>query len=260
MGAEGSNAVQGRYAHPFLRDTVQSPAQCSAGVCAMPILYNDSSQVFLFYRVPLAAAAGLIPDPRLEPLPVFGAAIAGLAAFEYRDTSAGPYNEVAVTVLARRRGTAPSWLRYLFDPAGVGDAAFYVASLPVTTELARAAGADFWGFPKYVTTIATRFAPDQLRIELGGELNLDYRSGPGLTLASPPLATFSVHHGQLERTLIRTHGAMHLGRGAGASLSCVGDGPTAHCVRALGLEQRKPFAVCRVDPFRAILPFGSALP
>lgn len=256
MAAEGSNATQARYAHPFLKDTVQTPAQCSAGACAMPILYNDSSQIFMFYRVPLAAASELISDPRLEPLPVLGAAIAGFAAFEYRDTSAGPYNEVAVTLLTRRRGTSPSWLRYLTDPARVPDAAFFVASLPVTTELARAAGADFWGFPKYVAPISTRFRPEAVHVELAGELSLDYRIGPSLTLPSPPIATFSVRQGQLLRTLIRTHGTLRLGRGAAASLTCSGDGPTERCVSALGLADRKPFAVCRVDPFRAILPFG----
>ncbi|MDR3416167.1 MAG: acetoacetate decarboxylase family protein [Nevskia sp.] len=256
MGAEGSHAAKAGYTHPFLAGVTQTEAHCSAGRCDMPILYNDSSLIFLFYRVPVEAAVDLITNARLEPLPVFGKAIVGLAAFEYRDTSAGVYNEIGLTVLTARVGSSPYWPGFLMNPQHEPDAGFFVASLPVTTELARAAGAEFWNYPKYVTGISTHFAPDGVQVELAGELSLRYTPARSLTVNAFPIVTFSVHDGQLLRTYIRTNGRMRLSRGKTAALTCTGKGPTAERVKALGLDHSTPFAVCTVEPFRSILPYG----
>lgn len=244
------------YTHPFLAGTRQLEAHCSAGRCDLPILYEDASQMLALYRVALDAAAALIPDQRLEPMPVFGKAVAGIAAFEYRDNTAGKYNEIGLVVLARRRQTRPSLLRLLRKPATEPDAAFYVVNLPVTTELARAAGAEFWGYPKYVTAIETNFTGNGVRFTLAGEFALNYRKGPGLSLAAFPVTTFSIKHGQLLRTVIPTHGRMRFGGAGSVELDLLGDGPTARSVRALGLQHLKPFAISRNDALRVILPAG----
>lgn len=245
-----------RYTHPFLAGTRQTEAHCSAGRCDMPILYDDASQVMALYRVPLAAAAALLPDGRLEPLPVLGKAVAGFVAFEYRQTSAGAYNEIGLVILVKRRKTRPSLLKLLRAPLSEPDAAFYVVNLPVTTALARAAGVEFWGYPKYVKDIGTRFAPREVEISLAGELEFSYRAGPGLTLPAFPLATFSIHRRKLLRTEIPTHGRLRFGGARSAELRCVGKGPTASTVQALGLDRAKPFLVCRNDALRVILPYG----
>ncbi len=254
------NAPEPRpYTHPFLAGTRQIEAHCSAGRCDLPILYEGASQLFALYRVAPAAAAALIPDQRLEPMVVFDKAVAGIAAFEYRDTTAGIYNEIGLVVLVRRRQTRPSLLRLLRNPAKEPDAAFYVVNLPVTTELARAAGVEYWGYPKYVTAIETNFDSDGVRITLSGEFGFRYRQGPGLSLKTFPFTTFSIKRGQLLRTIIPTHGRMRFGGAGSVELDLLGDGPTARSVRALGLERLKPFAICRNDALRVILPKGEAL-
>ncbi|MBI2383400.1 MAG: acetoacetate decarboxylase family protein [Gammaproteobacteria bacterium] len=256
MNADGAGKTASRYSHPFLAGARQVEAHCSAGRCDMPILYDDVSQLFAFWRVPLAAAAALVPDGRLEPLPVFGKAVAGFAAFEYRGTTIGSYNEIGLVILVRRRGSAPSLWRLLRRPEREPDAAFHVVNLPVTTELARAAGVEFWGYPKYVKPIRTQFGRDAVSIGLEGELSLECRSGPGLSLAAFPVTTFSALRGRLLHTAIPTDGRLRFGGAASLKLKTLGDGPCARTVRALGLDRAKPFAVFRNDALRVILPFG----
>ncbi|MFA5940645.1 MAG: acetoacetate decarboxylase family protein [Sinimarinibacterium sp.] len=261
MNAEG--AAKSRpvnpYSHPFLVGTQQVAAHCSAGPCDMPILYDDASQVFSVWRVPLAAAAALLPDARLEPLPVFGKAIAGFVAFEYRGTTAGAYNEIGLVVLARRRKTAPSLWRVLRHPEAEPDAGFYVVNLPVTTALARAAGVEFWGYPKYVNPIRTVFGRDTVHVELEGELTFDHRTGVGLTLDAFAVTTFSILRGRLLHTVIPTHGRVRFGGAGTVVLKRSGDGPTARTVEALGLDCRRPLAVFRNDQLRVVLPYGVAV-
>ncbi|TJY56217.1 hypothetical protein E4T66_19855 [Sinimarinibacterium sp. CAU 1509] len=259
MNAEGARKSANRYSHPFLAATPQVEAHCSAGRCDMPILYEDASQVFAFWRVPLADAAALMPDGRLEPMPVFGKAIAGFVAFEYRDTSAGAYNEIGLVILVRRRQTSPSLWRLLRHPEREPDAGFYVVNLPVTTPLARAAGVEFWGYPKYVKPIPTHFARESVHIELDGELTFDHRSGHGVGVDAFTVTTFSILKGKLIHTVIPTHGRLRFGGAGSVVLKITGDGPAARTVQALGMDRSRPLAVFRNDALRVILPYGEAV-
>lgn len=105
------------------------------------------------FAAPRAAVSTLLPD-ELRPLratPTGGAAVA-LLSVEYRRIGVDgidPYDEFAVVVPATpRSSTVGPSLSTLRRPASG-----YVWYMPVTTDPARAFGADVWGFPKAVAEV-----------------------------------------------------------------------------------------------------------
>ncbi len=107
---------------------------------ALPIRYFDSRWLAATFLTDLERAAQVLEGTGLQAVPQEdGKAVVLYMCSEYRQVDIGPYNEVAVTVLA----VAPQ------DPAP----AFYVTDLPVTTEAALRAGQELWGYNKFVTDI-----------------------------------------------------------------------------------------------------------
>lgn len=98
------------------------------------------------------AVAALLPD-ELEPVRITPRrAVVTVLAVEYHrigDDAMTPYDELAVVLVATpRRSQRP------LVPLVTGEYGGYVHSLPVTTEPARALGAEVWGFPKTVARIS----------------------------------------------------------------------------------------------------------
>jgi hypothetical protein len=87
----------------------------SAGIFELPVLYRDASQFAVNWRVPLEPVRALFAGKSIEPWPLFGKAMVALYVWEYRDSSLGPYGEVGLGILCRRRGTSPSLLKLVFD-------------------------------------------------------------------------------------------------------------------------------------------------
>ncbi|MDS0282830.1 acetoacetate decarboxylase family protein [Haloarcula onubensis] len=78
-------------------------------------------------------------------------AVVTLLAVEYHrigDDAVGPYDEFAVVLAATPERARP------LVPLATGEYGGYVHSLPVTTDPARALGAEVWGFPKSVARIS----------------------------------------------------------------------------------------------------------
>src|SRR5437764_7548826 len=107
---------------------------------ALPIRYIDNRCLAATFLTDLERAAHVLEGTGLQAVPQEdGKAVVLYLCWEYRQTDLGPYNEIALTVLA----VAPQ------DPAP----AIYVADLPVTTEAANRAGQELWGYNKFVTDI-----------------------------------------------------------------------------------------------------------
>lgn len=227
----------------------------------LPILYRDATLLTLIYRVDPARAKACIPFMAIEPWVVAGKALAMLCMFEYRDTSIGPYNEIGFGILARRTGSTPSWIHALRDMRPVKDAALYVTNLPVTTESARAAGVDLWGYPKYVTGIETQFGPNGSRVVLQNEFELNIGAQKNVGSAGIPIVTFSVKDDELIRTVIDVDHRQRWGGSSTAHVRFLGDGPTAKTMRALKLdaEDSKPFLTFRADKMKSVLPLGEVV-
>jgi hypothetical protein len=74
-----------------------------------------------------------------------------IAAYQYRETDIGPYNEVLVGVPVTIDKDTPLFtgsLRKLPEEPMI-----YIQHLPVTTEIAREVGAEFSGYPKFAANI-----------------------------------------------------------------------------------------------------------
>jgi acetoacetate decarboxylase len=243
----------------FFAGIKQNKVTTSVGPVELPILYRDGSLLAVGYRVDPAFVRSVLGDLSLEPLVTLGRALAVLSMFEYRDTSIGPYNEIGISVLVRRAGTAPSPWRLLRDPRKEEDAGMYVVNLPVTSPVAWAAGVELWGYPKYVTGIDTDFRPDGVRVTLEKEFVLTHSRRPGIEIDGAPMITYTIRKNRLIRTITEVGHRMRFGGARTVELKIIGDGPTAATLRALGLHAARPAFALRVDSLRAVLPAGKDL-
>lgn len=238
----------------------QTQVETSAGPCAMPIMYTDAAVIGLMYRCDVKLAAECLGvDSPFEIFPMMGKAVVQLAFFEYTASTIGRYNEAALCVNVRRKGTRPSALRALLDPRGNEDQGLYFYNLPVDSADAKAAGCELWNFPKYVTGIECDFRETGIRCELENEIEVSI--GPPGAFVTPgiPLIIMSKKDGRILRTIVETGHRLRWGGAPSTELRVLGDGPMANNVARLGLDAVKPSAAWRTLEMRSILPLGKDL-
>ena len=240
----------------------------SEGTISLPILYYDVSVFQAFFLVDRERAEEKLRGTGLRPVLLGGRAFAGLAFFEYRQTSIGPYNEVG-TVLAvypDRESSQPKTLFDILRPSAERKNGFHILDLPVTTAGACAAGRELWGFPKFVTDIPLTFEgrrfsgsvldPDR-RTPI---LTLDGRYGRGPRLPGIDLVLYSLRSEEMLRTVVTTDSRMTTSTGRGLALT-LGDSdhPMARNLRDLELDGRRPIVVQNAEYFRSRLPAGEPI-
>jgi hypothetical protein len=131
-------------------DQLQKP--CRGRPLHLPVFYYDLTAVMAGFLTPLDGVRALLPSPRMKPLRATPwHAVTIISCFEYRDSDAGPYNEVAIAFPFTMDRAAPV-LTGLLDEIARGPLA-YVYKLPVTTELAYQFGVDFYNYPKFMANI-----------------------------------------------------------------------------------------------------------
>jgi len=217
----------------------------SAGELSLPIEYHDGSMLTVVTFVPRAAVRELLPTPRLAPVAVRGKAAMLITVFEYRQTSIGPYNELSVAFLVRP------------EEGPIAATGAWVHRLPVTTEIAHAAGKELWGYPKWVTPITWEHAAGTIRAGLPGELAITVRArrwpAPFLPM---PLGTYTIHEGRLVFTPLRVGGHLRAARGRNVRIEVTGDGEVAKTLRAVGADRTAPAFALWCEDLRATLPLG----
>jgi hypothetical protein len=249
------------FEHPRTR------AATSAGEVELPILYRDLSAVYAFFLVERGRVAALLAGKPLAAVPVVGGrAVAGLAFFEYRETSIGFYREVALAIPVVPAGTAPRAVRllHLLRPAAHADVGYHVLDLPVTTAIADAAGRELWGLPKFVTGIDLDLREGGLRGAVhdpgGGEpiVTLEGRPGPGVSMPAMDLVFFSERGGELLRAVVDARGRARtsLGRGLAVRVGASAH-PMARRLRDLGLDGARPLAVQVGERLQTVLHAGA---
>jgi hypothetical protein len=244
----------------FFEEIKQAPVPTSEGSVDLPILYRDGAVIGLMYRVAPELVAPLIPEAEaFEPFTLMGKAIVQLVLFEYRDTSIGPYNEVALAVEIQRRGSSPSTWGALVDARTQPDYGSTFLNLPVTTAAACAAGRELWGYPKYVVDIETSFTPEKIRAVQSGEFELEVGPAGWLETDGIPFVLMSRKEGRTVRTIVETGHRLKWGGAGSVKLTLLGAGPTADNLRALGLEGKTPSFVWRSYAMRSMLPAGELL-
>jgi Acetoacetate decarboxylase (ADC) len=139
----------------FFEDVRQIDIDMGGESGRLPIFYYDCAVMTAVFAARYGALQRLMPDPRFVPArlaPGLGSVI--ISALEYRDTDIGPYNELMIGVLLSAPGRVNFPGRALVDSflAPTQNHAFIV-HLPVTTQVALAAGVDFYNFPKFLADI-----------------------------------------------------------------------------------------------------------
>lgn len=230
----------------------------------LPILYHRDDLFGLFFSASFERVASLMPSANLHPtrLPGGGRAVVGIVAFNYFDTSIGPYGEVGVIVPAVYGERPPPPMIPLLLEAGYPGYGYVVLHLPVTTTTARDAGRGEWGYTKFVADMHFTTAPECF------ECRLAERNAPILTMRVPrrgwisrdtkPLVTYSVRQGDLIKTVIPQRGVCRnalLPRGWALEL---GQHEIASSIAALELSSRPLLSRIYIER-NTILPAGEVI-
>lgn len=140
---------------PFFDGVTQSEVTIAGQPAKVPIFYYDGTATQAVFLARLGALRRLMPDPRFCPARLApGLGAVAVTCFEYRDTDIGPYNELAISVVLNEPWFLPN-LPGLALVSGLRRRQLHawVHHLPVTTEIARAGGVDFYNYPKFIAGI-----------------------------------------------------------------------------------------------------------
>ncbi len=140
---------------PFFDGVRQSEVTIAGQPAKVPIFYYDGTAMQAVFPARLRALRRLMPDPRFCPARLApGLGAVAVTCFEYRDTDIGPYNELAISIVLNEPWFLPN-LPGLALVSGLRRRQLHawVHHLPVTTEIARAGGVDFYNYPKFIAGI-----------------------------------------------------------------------------------------------------------
>lgn len=179
----------------FFEGVSQEPVVVAGQPIKVPLFYYQGTSMTAVFPARYGALKRLMPDARFVPARLApGLGVVAITAFEYGDTDVGPYNELAISVLLSYPSfclNAPG--RALLAANRQGQVHAYVHHLPVTTEVARAGGVDFYNYPKFIADIDFSQTADwrQCNLEAAGEQILTLHGRRLPTPRSQRLQAFS---------------------------------------------------------------------
>lgn len=231
----------------------------------LPIYYFRDDAFALYYTADFEKVKAAMPSDNLHPLMLPGGkAVVAFCAFNYIDTSIGPYGEIAVALPAvfgkpvtATRGIFAALMESRYPGFGV-----VVMHLPVTRIEARDAGRGEWGYTKFIADMHFSITPEylQCRMHEGDEHILDIHVvKKGVYLRDKkPLTTFSVLNGNLVKTVIPQQATKRIALMPSGSYVKLGNHPMADSIRDLGVSTRPLMSFyCPERP--AILPAGTII-
>lgn len=143
----------------------------------LPVFYYDNTCMTAIYTASTDMIRRHLPVHEMHPVEVTpGRALVAFTAFEYRQSDIDPYNEFSISFPITYKKLSIPGLTVLSMMARRYFTA-YVWQLPVTTELARYGGVEFYGYPKYIADIQFSHDDGSLVCSLseGGEKILDLK-------------------------------------------------------------------------------------
>jgi len=210
-----------------------------------------------FFPLPTREVTRLLPTERFRPVEVVpGTSLVSIVAFEYRDTDIGPYNELGICYPILFQPRFPLPLLPLLLERRYPGLGFYIQHLPVTTEVARRAGVEFFGYPKFVGDI--RFEQNAAKrtchlFESGKRILSLTVDNPGKRKTdSRVFTTYSVRDEEILKTDIRTELEVGTRRRGGATLD-LGEHPIAGNLRGLSISERA-LEIRYIFHWKSILP------
>ncbi len=234
-----------------------------AATFELPALYFRDDAFLLFFTADSDKVRALLPSDNLYPVLLSKRkAIVGIVAFNYIDTSLGPYGEVGVALPVVYGDSPPPILLPALMESRFNNYGLLVAHLPVTNTLARDAGRGVWGYTKFVADMRFTLTPESMKCRLAEE------ERHILTLTAPrkgfalrdnkPFVTYSVKDGDLIKTTLPLKSVIRFAvKPKGASLR-LGDHPVARSIRDLGISE-KPFMSRYFLEKSCVLPEGRVI-
>jgi hypothetical protein len=173
-------------------------------ICS-PLFYYDLRAINVQFLAPLRAVTALLPSRRLYPLRATPwHSVIAISAFEHRNTDIGPYNELGISVPVSLSGPTRLFTGSLWPAPAEPDV--YIVHLPVTTEIARDAGIEFGGYPKFLAGIEFSQTGDWVtcRVSEGAKHILTLSVQPGSFRPASRLREHfvNVRNGRLVRSLM----------------------------------------------------------
>lgn len=135
----------------------------------LPIFYYDNTSISCVFTGASKLVKKYLPHKELFPLEIMpGRCLIVLSAFEYRKTDIGPYNEFAISVLVNFGKNILPGLKRIFNLSQILRRIYnvYIWHLPVTTEIARYGGVEFYNYPKFIADIKFKEEGNFLRCTL----------------------------------------------------------------------------------------------
>ena len=193
--------------HPFFKDTPRKSLDMAGQSVELPVFYYDVRFIIAVFTAKTTALRKLLPHPKFKPIQIWpGVGMLGIAAFEYRDTSVGPYNEIAVSIPVKFPSrlvvpglSALKMMRRNLFPV-------YIHHLPVTTEIALKFGIHFYNYPKFLAEITFQDRDETLEVTLKEKddliLKLLAKKPPPKRSAGFEFHTYSIKDNVVMHTLI----------------------------------------------------------
>jgi hypothetical protein len=245
---------------PFFEGVSQTEVSLGGQTLRIPVFYYDAVATAASFPARLGALRRLMPDPRISPARLApGLGVVSVLCFEYRDTDIGPYNEVAISVALNEpwfRSNLPG--RALFGDMRRRQWNVWVHHLPVTTEIARAGGVEFYNYPKFIARIEFEETPKQRVCRLyEGQEHILTLGGKRIATPRSERIQFFSHlwmDGQPQSSEFKSNAiAMGISRRPGAASLELGDRhPIARELAGL-LVSRRPIEYWYVPRYEGIL-------
>lgn len=191
----------------FFKDTPKKILDAKGQKIEFPVLYYDFRFVNCIFTIKLEQLKRVLPHPQFKPIQIWpGTGMISICAFEYRDTSIGPYNEVSIAVPINfppasflGKHSAFSSMRKMVFPV-------YIHQLPVTTDIAKEGGVYFFNYPKFLAEIDFRERDDFYEVTLKEDneliLKLLAKKLPLKRSESFEFHTFSLRERKIMHTLV----------------------------------------------------------
>jgi hypothetical protein len=206
----------------------------------LPIMYYRDDSFMAIFGADYDAVRALLPSPDLFPVMLRdGQATVAVIAFNYMETSIGPYGEIGITLPCTYGSSAPPLLPLLLESRYPGWGAF-VQHLPVTTRVARDGGRVVYGYTKFIADMDFQKRPAYQRVVLSeGDahiLTLTVRQGGIPVKDNRPLITYSVLDGEVLKTTVPSRAVYQVGFMPGSGTLELGDHPIAEELRGLAVS------------------------
>ncbi|MEJ2556037.1 MAG: acetoacetate decarboxylase family protein [Anaerolineae bacterium] len=206
----------------------------------LPIMYYRDDSFMGIFSAAYEPVQALLPSQELYPVTLpSGRATLAIFAFNYMETSIGPYGEVGIAIPCTYGRQGPPLLPLVLE-GRYPDWGGFVLHLPVTSRIARDGGRVIYGYTKFVADMDFQKRPAYQSVRLAeGDahiLTLTVRQ-QGLSLKdNRPLITYSVRDGELIKTTVPSRAVYQLGLAPGSGTLELGDHEIADQLRSLDIS------------------------